>query len=62
MAHSRKIFIPRCDCGKEATVEVYTNRNDPYGPKCTPCGKRLVKSLNAQESRRAAPTTGETGG
>jgi hypothetical protein len=63
MAHSRKIKAPLCDCGKKATVEVYSCRNERYGPKCSSCGARLVKSLNAEESW-AAPTTGEgeTGG
>ena len=59
MAYSRKIHTPTCDCGKKATVEVFDYRNDTYGPKCSPCGSRLVKSLTADESR-PAPTTGGT--
>ncbi len=58
MAHSRLIHTPYCDCGKKATVEVYDYRNERYGPKCSSCGARLVKSLNAEESR-AAPTEGD---
>ncbi len=59
MAYSKKIHPVLCDCGNKATVDVYDNRNDWYGPKCTPCGTRLVKSLNVEESLRPAPTTGE---
>ena len=59
MAHRREIYTPRCDCGKKATVEVFDVRNEPYGPRCTPCGARLVKCLNAEETKRAIPTKGE---
>lgn len=56
MAYSKLIYVPYCDCGSKATVEVFSSRNEAYGPKCTRCGSCLVKTLIADESR-AAPTT-----
>ena len=62
MAHRREIHAPLCDCGKKATVEVYDYRNTGYGPKCWPCGARLVKSLTEEERQRDAATEGENNG
>ena len=43
--HFYTVALPRCRCGKPATVEVQGTGNVRYDRCCDACGKRKVKEL-----------------
>lgn len=43
MAHLRD--LPKCSCGKAATVELFSGVNAPMGKYCGPCGRRKLREF-----------------
>jgi hypothetical protein len=46
-AHLRD--LPKCRCGKVATVELFNGRNASFGRFCAGCGRRALARLKRGE-------------
>ncbi len=49
MAYLKRIYRPRCPCGKLATHTLINRANAPDGDYCFRCAKREAAALNAAE-------------
>lgn len=47
-AYMLELHTPRCECGKKATHEVRSERNEPIRKTCVHCAGALVAKLNGK--------------
>ena len=49
MAYLKDIWVPRCECGKQATKKLFGFRNATHGYYCERCAKAALARLQAYE-------------